>query len=441
MAKARLTFPRGFLWGTATSAHQVEGRNDNNDWHTWQETGHIKNDDKPGLACDWWGGKWKDDFDRASEMGQNAHRLSLEWSRIQPAPDRWNEDALDRYREMVRGLVNRGMTPLVTLHHFTNPKWIAELGGWENGVTVGHFERYVEKVVEALQDYVKMWITINEPNVYASLGYLTGDFPPGKQDMGTMFEVMTNLVKGHAAAYHAVHRAQFEGRAGWAINYRGFNPTRGWHPLDRLLAWLYSKTYNDFFPSAARSGRLRFPHRTHRVPQAKGTQDFLGLNYYTRELISFSLQGDAELFGRRTFDPRSKLSETGFIAYEPEGFFQALKWATQFDVPVIVTENGIEDSTDDLRPQFIAEHIYQVWRGINHNWPIKGYFHWTLVDNFEWERGWSQRFGLWDLDRETQTRTRRGSADLYEAICQNNELNSEMVKTHAPQAVETLFPG
>lgn len=441
MAQASLTFPRGFLWGSATSSHQVEGQNTNNDWHSWQEQGNILYDHQAGRACDWWSGRWKDDFDRAAEAGQSAHRMSIEWSRIQPGPDRWDEDALDRYRDMVRGLRNRNMTPVVTLHHFTNPKWIAERGGWENPHTIHHFQGYVEKVVEALDDYVKLWVTINEPNVVATLGYLTGEFPPGKQDKGAMYSVMENLVKGHAAAYHAIHRVQFEARAGMAINYRGMEPARKWHPLDHLIAGLFSRTYNDFFPTAAKTGRLRFPFRISSVPEAKGTQDFLGLNYYTQEQVNFSLQHADRLFGERRFDPRSPRSETGFIAHEPQGLMKALHWAERFDIPLMITENGIEDSTDDLRPRYIAEHLHQVWQGLNQNIPIKAYFHWTLVDNFEWERGWSQRFGLWALDPDTQARTRRPSADFFEEICRNNALSSDMVRKYAPQAHDTLFPG
>ena len=137
MAQATLYFPRGFLWGAATAAHQVEGNNNNNYWSAWEkEPGRIINGHKSGLACDWWGGRWREDFDRAAETGQNAHRLSIEWSRIQPAPDRWDENALDRYRQMVRGLLERDMTPMVTLHHFTNPLWLAEKGGWENEAVI-----------------------------------------------------------------------------------------------------------------------------------------------------------------------------------------------------------------------------------------------------------------------------------------------------------------
>jgi len=164
------------------------------------------------------------------------------------------------------------------------------------------------------------------------------------------------------------------------------------------------------------------------------------VNYYTQERVSFSFLAANELFGKRFFDPEDAVSETGFIAHHPTGLFDALKWGTQFDVPLIVTENGVEDSTDKLRPRYLAEHIHQIWRGLNYNWPIKGYFYWSLVDNFEWERGWTQRFGLWELDVDSQTRSRRPSVDFYAEICQNNALSSKMVAEYAPEALEKLFP-
>ncbi len=151
MAQANLIFPRGFLWGCATASHQVEGQNINNNWWAWeQQPGRIINGEKSGKACDWWGGRWREDFDRAAEANQNAHRLSIEWSRIQPAPDRWDESALDYYREMLQGLVERGMTPMVTLHHFSEPVWLTERGSWEAPEVAKLYDRFVEKSVEAL---------------------------------------------------------------------------------------------------------------------------------------------------------------------------------------------------------------------------------------------------------------------------------------------------
>ena len=201
MPQATFHFPRGFLWGTATAAHQVEGNNTNNQWWKWEQDGHTKG--TSGLACDWWGGRWREDFDRAAEGRQNAHRLSVEWSRIQPTPDTWDEDALERYRTMLRGLRERGMTPLVTLHHYTDPIWLAEFGSWETEAVIPFFERFVRKVVDALKEYCTLWCTINEPHVYALLGYVAGDFPTKHRGLNVATKVLANMLRGHARAYHA----------------------------------------------------------------------------------------------------------------------------------------------------------------------------------------------------------------------------------------------
>ena len=441
MAQANLLFPRGFLWGCATASHQVEGQNTNNNWWAWeQQPGRIINGEKSGKACDWWGGRWREDFDRAAEANQNAHRLSIEWSRVQPAPDRWDESALDYYREMLQGLAERGMTSMVTLHHFSEPLWLTERGSWEAPEVAKLFDRFVEKTVEALGEYVNLWVTINEPNVMLTSAYFMGDFPPGKNDFGAAFRVAENFTKAHALAYHTIHRLQVSARVGIALNYRSFTPARRWSPLDRWAANQLRSSFNHMFPDALQTGRLRFIAMSKSIPQAKGTQDFLGINYYSRDQVAFNLFKPGELFARRFYLPDAELSPTGFIANVPEGMFEALKWGLKFNVPLIITENGVEDADDHLRPQYLIQHLHQVWRAVNFNFPVKGYFHWTLVDNFEWERGWTQRFGLWELDVETQARRKRPSVDLYSEICRENAISSDLVARYAPEILPKLFP-
>ncbi len=440
MAQAILNFPPGFLWGTATASHQVEGNNINNNWHAWEKSGHIINRQSCGLACDWWGGRWREDFDRAAESGQNAHRLSIEWSRIQPEINRWDEDALDYYRQMVRGLLERGLTPMVTLYHFTEPLWISELGGWQSESILAYFNAYVQRVVEALQEYVNWWCTINEPNVYATMAYLTGDFPPGKNSLVAVFQVITNLIKGHALAYQTIHEILPEAKVGLAHQYRGFQPANTISPLDRWVSNMLSGSFNNAVPDALKDGRLRFLGIRKLIQGAKGTQDFFGVNYYTQENVAFSLLAANQIFGKRGFALDADLSPSGLIANKPDGFTRALKWAKGYHLPIIVTENGTEDPDDAFRRRYLSEHIAKLWHGVNFNWRIQGYFHWTLVDNFEWERGWTQRFGLWELDTETQDRLKRPSADLFAVICQANALSSEMVANYAPEVSEKLFP-
>lgn len=435
-------FPKGFLWGTATASHQVEGNNTNNNWHRWEQEGHTLH--KAGLAADWWGGRWREDMDRAAETHQNTHRFSIEWSRIQPTPDRWDEDALDRYRVMARGMTERGLMPMVTLHHFTDPLWLYEKCGWDDVSVVGLFEKYVRKVVEALREYVTYWITINEPNIYALSGYVAGDFPTcagGDRGLNVAMRVMANMLRGHAAAYKAIHEIQPEARVGYALHYRPMVAARPWFPLDAIMRNIQYNGINMAFPSAISTGVMKSPVGNVSIPEAKGLQDYLGLNYYSVDTVKFDLSNAKELFGKRYYPENSDFSTTKFIANIPEGLFDSIKWInkTYPGTPILITENGVEDDQDTMRPRYLAQHLHQVWRAVNFNWPVKGYYHWSLVDNFEWERGWSQRFGLWELDIDTQARIRRKSVDLYSDICEENGISDKMVKKYCPEVYEKIF--
>jgi beta-glucosidase len=251
------------------------------------------------------------------------------------------------------------------------------------------------------------------------------------------------MARAHAAAYHIIHVLQPEAQVGYTLNFRPQNPYRPWSPLDRLMRNVKFEAFNMAFPSAISSGVMRSPFGRVSILEAKGKQDFLGLNYYSVDTVAFDLRVPGELFSRSFFPPGTDVSDSGMFSNTPEGVFWAIHWAvkTYPNLPILVTENGIEDSTDRIRPRFIAGHIHAMWRAVNFNWPVKGYFHWSLVDNFEWESGWDKRFGLWGLDIETQQRTKRHSADLYAAICRENGLTAEMVEKYCPELTPRMFPG
>ncbi len=442
MIKAIHTFPREFLWGTATSSHQVEGNNTNNDWWDWeQQPGRITQGHRSGNACDWWGGRWKEDFDRARQDGQNTHRLSIEWSRVEPSSGKWDDAALDYYREILQGARDRELIPIVTLHHFTNPLWLMGSGGWVNANVVQSFERFVRKVVSSLRDLVNIWVTINEPNVYLYSAYLKGIFPPGEKDFKKAIEVARHLALAHGAAYHAIHELQPEALVGLAHHYRGMRPARPRNPLDRWATGIRSRIFNGLFPRVLTDGRMHLFGRRYSLPEVAGTQDYFGLNYYTTEQVAFDIHNPSELFGRGFFPQEADLSEMGFIANDPNGMWSALQWAHKFNLPIYITENGVEDSKDRMRPRYLAQHIRRVWSAVNFNWRVRGYFHWTLVDNFEWERGWTQHFGLYDLNVDTQERRKRPSGHFYAEICKANGLSSEMVAKYAPEILDEMFPG
>jgi beta-glucosidase len=439
--KARYTFPQGFLWGSATSSHQVEGDNHLNDWWQWEtEAGRIVEGHRSGKACDWWAGRWQEDLDRAAADGQNAHRLSIEWSRIEPAQALWDEGAIETYRQILEGIRQRGMEPMVTLHHFTNPLWVMQQGGWIQPQIVTWFERYVRKIARSLHDQVDLWVTINEPNVYLLGAYIEGSFPPGGVRLTQAPTVAKHLLEAHARAYHAIHEIQPEASVGISHHYRGFVPRNPRSIWDRWAARVRHQSFNQAFSRGASSGELRFLTSRQQIPEAADTQDFIGLNYYTLERCSFNPLRPQSLFEIGNFPPEADVSPGGYIANEPQGMWSALQWANQFNLPIYVTENGVEDDQDEFRRRYLALHLKKVWLAANFNWQVKGYFHWSLVDNFEWERGWTQKFGLWALDEKTQKRTRRLSAEMYAQICQANSLDASTVAEFAPETLETLFP-
>ncbi|HIP96403.1 MAG TPA: glycoside hydrolase family 1 protein [Anaerolineae bacterium] len=435
-----LRFPEGFLWGTATAAHQVEGNNTNNGWWAWEQTpGHIEDGTTSGRACDWWN-RAEEDLDRAAVLGQNAHRMSVEWSRIEPRQGEWDAAALDRYRQIIGHLRQRGMEPMVTLHHFTNPLWLEERGSWENKETIALFDRFVAQVIEALGDLVSLWCTINEPNVYAYMSWADGVWPPGKQDIFTAFKVMRHLVRAHVAAYRTIHRLQPDARVGIAHHERPFDPLRPDSALDRLAASLQNRAFNDAVFEGMYSGRLILPLGKGRVPEAgDGDEfmDFVGLNYYSHEVVTFDLRRAGELFGHRLVRDGVELNLFGEEVY-PEGIYRCLKKLARYGKPIYVTENGTADHGDDRRRRYMIQHLIQVQRAIAEGVPVRGFFYWTLVDNFEWARGWSTPFGLIQMDPATGERRPRPSAELYAEIARANAITRETVRKYAPTLLELV---
>ena len=442
-----LTFPDGFRWGVATAAHQCEGGNTNNQWYAWEGAGHIRGGDTAGLACDWWNSA-EQDFDLARDMGLNALRLSVEWSRVEPRPGEWDDDAFARYREMLRGLRERGIEPMVTLHHFTNPLWFEERGAFLTPYAVDLFARFAARVVEELGDLCDLWCTVNEPNVYAIIGYLAGDFPPGHRgDLRGAVAVQAGMARAHAAAYAAIHRAQPHARVGWAQNYNIFQPERPDSPLDRLVAGIQDAAFNDFFPRAVRSGSAAFPFRlaAGNLSTVRDTCDFIGVNLYYRDLVRFDPRKLGEAFGRRSTRagaPQGTDTE-GKPAYSevfPGAIGAVAERVASFGKPIYITENGLSDPDDRLRPWQLATAVKAIHEVIAGGVDLRGYYYWTLVDNFEWAEGWHMRFGLVALDERTQRRTPRRSAGLYSAIAHANALTPAMVREYAPDALGELFP-
>lgn len=314
---------------------------------------------------------------------------------------------------------------MVTLHHFTNPAWFNRRGGWERSDAPALFARYVERAIPALMEFSSVWCTVNEPTAWAASAYVIGKWPPGARSPARAFTATGNLVRAHAAAYRIIHRIQSQAQVGIANYFRLLDPARPGSPLDRAVAAQQDRLLNWSFLSAVTTGRVRaFPWYA-AFPEAAGALDFVGVNYYTRDLVAFDLRLPMRLFGRNFHPPRCEMSDGGYGEVYPEGLYRVLRSVRRIGLPVYVTENGIPDADDDQRPQFLARHLYQVWRAIRDGVPVRGYYYWSLVDNFEWAEGWSLKFGLVAVDPVTQLRTMRPSASLYADVCRTGSLATE----------------
>jgi beta-glucosidase len=433
-ARPNLQFPRGFLWGVSTASHQVEGGTTNNQWSAWEEEGRIKSGERVGLACDWWNHA-ELDFDLARDLGINSLRLSLEWSRIEPQEGRFDAPALERYSQMLRALIERGIQPVVCLHHFTHPRWFEAKGAFLSPNAGELFERYARHVLSALAPLCRVWVTFNEPNVFSALGYVTGEFPPGKTGkVPTFLRVLGGLARAHVRAYRAIHQLRPDAEVGWAQHYVVFQPV-GQGP-DRWVAGLLSHLFNEGFIDLIEHGRLAFPFRLFdgTVNEARGACDFVGLNVYSRFHVEFDFKSAFQLFGRVFVPPGVPQGDHGVEkpygeAYPP-ALSAAVERAAKLGKPIYILENGIPDAGDRLRPWLIVNALKEIHGLIAQGHDIRGYFHWTLTDNFEWSEGWKLRFGLVALDPQTQQRTPRASFRLYREIAQRNELPGDTVEKY-----------
>jgi len=394
-----------------------------NDWWAWEQAGRVR--EPSGPACDHWR-RYRSDFDLAQSIGHNAHRFSIEWSRIEPEEGRWDDAALEHYRDVLAALHARGMEPVVTLFHYTMPRWMAARGGWEDPAIERYLARYVARIVDALGPHVNWWITLNEPVVQVFKGWLLGQWPPGRvRAWTTALKVLRHMARAHVRLYHVIHSRQPHARVSIAKHALALSPDDPTRWSDRWSVSVRGHLFNHLFLEALHSGALRAPGLFwERLPIARSL-DFIGVNYYTRDFVrnsGYNLPGlVGELAMRDHRMQRGKLNDLGWEVY-PEGLAQFLREYSRYRLPILITENGIPTQRDDDRWVFLFMHLWQVARAIADGVDVKGYLHWSLLDNFEWADGYRGRFGLIEVDFATQERRIRPSAWRYAEIIRRNEL-------------------
>ncbi len=424
---SKLNFPEGFLWGAATSSHQVEGGN-HNDWSEWEKqnaTRLAQESEKTfswnphwekfrleatnpasyisGIACDHYN-RFREDFDMAKDLGHNTHRFSIEWSRIEPEEGKFDEKEIEHYRQVIEALRARNIEPFLTLWHWTNPVWVeTKYGNWENPEVGEKFLRFAERMVQEYQPLVKFWAIFNEPNTFVGRGYIQANRPPARRSVWRAHRAIRNFNRTHKKVYTMIHSLQ---------------P----NAVVILSHWFaFMRPYQNQFLSRLLIPVLNYFRNGQFFHNLENYCDAIGVQFYRVDYIKVG--------GWGTWGPVAPITlgqwqnDLGWDL-EPEAIQLVLEGLKKYQKPIYITESGLADSEDADRSAFIQKTLSAVHRAILNGVPVKGYFHWSLLDNFEWSEGYWPRFGLIAVDFATQKRTPRPSATIYAEICRSNSLDN-----------------
>ena len=407
----------GLILGSATAATQIEGGDENNNWARFAREGKIKDGTSPVRADDHWN-RYKEDIDLMAEMGLKVYRFGIEWSRIEPNQGEYSEEVICRYREEINYMKEKGITPLLTIHHFTNPIWFEDIGGFTNKKSPDIFMTLVKKVVESFGDIVNEYITINEPNVYVTNSLLWGDWPPEKKSISALVKAFSNMAACHVRAYDYIHaerkRMGYDDTlVSFANHLRVFEPCNKKNLIHRLVCRASEYLFQDAITTAMMTGKCSFPIIRRKGVKKGKYYDFIGINYYSRSVIKSFADGT---------NPNCDKNDLGWEIYHDGLIILAKGLYEKYKAPIFVTENGTCDNTDSFRPKFIYDQLKLVSETENH---IARYYHWSFLDNFEWKEGESARFGMVHINYETQERTVKNSGKLYAAIIRDGGVTEE----------------
>jgi beta-glucosidase len=423
-----LVFPENFLWGTATSAHQIEGDNTKNQWWSWEEnSSHIADGSSSGRACRHFK-LFEKDLDLIEILGLGCHRFSIEWSRIEPEPGVFDTEAIDHYKAVLNGLHEREIAAFVTLHHFTLPQWFENAGGWLSPEAPDRFAAFARNIADRLGQNIDYYITINEPMVVANASYLVGAHPPGHCSKNEFAKAAVNLLYSHAKAARAIRESSnFNentkiGIAKSLTVYEAVDPNNA---ADIEEKERRNRLLNQWFLDSLAVGRALEPlGESEPVPGLRDSCDFVGVNYYLRARVSPNQERMRQYY--ESMRGRTEQSDLGWEVY-PEGMRQAIELAAKLKIPVFVTANGIADQTDKKRTKYIVSHLAELHNAIRNGIDVRGYMHWTLLDGFEWALGYIPKFGLASVEPGSYKRILKKSAGVLKEIVMANAVPASLL--------------
>ena len=406
------------LLGVASAATQVDGGALGHTWNDWYERGYIKDGSDPAVATGHWE-RWREDILLMHRMGIQTYRFGVEWARIEPKEGEFDEAAIAHVKEEIMLLLALNIKPLVTLHHFTNPMWFESKGGWEKYENIRSFLLYVEKMIKSIGHLVNEYITINEPNVYATNGYFFGSWPPGKKSASATMEVMSNLAAAHIKSYRLIHDMRRsmgfrDSKVSFANHLRVFEPKNHYNPAHVAAANAEEKLFQGLLSRAMITGEFKKPLKNNGRDRKGVYCDFHAVNYYSRSTVSGIGDGVREGCHK---------NDLGWEIY-PDGIVKCCQMLEEIaPMPIYITENGTCDLGDSFRSRFIYDHLKALCES---RLPVKRYYHWCFNDNFEWLEGNFARFGIVHTDYDSLERTVKKSGKFYSSIIENRGVTDEM---------------
>ena len=416
-------FPHNFIFGTAVASYQVEGGIYNNDWTIWENNKNSKCEEQCGEACKHYE-LIDTDINLLKTLGIKAFRFSIEWSRVEPSKNNFNEKEIKHYIDKTTKLLSENILPIITFHHFTTPQWVFEEGSWANKNVVGYFNNYVEKIMKSLPKEVHYFNTINEPGIFTFFGYFsTNKFPPGIADENIFFEASTNVIEAHKKARDTIKKYNPNAKVGMT------HALQEWEDDDNKRIKQYLK-YNleDKFLEASKDDDfiglqtytiVRFPRS---ILLSIATPLLLDITFIRRFILPRILQIFAGRNGR--IDTNTRITKMGY-EYRPEAVLYNIKRLNKFfdGKDIFITENGIATDNDEERIEFVSTVLNDIHNYLDTNKNVIGYLYWSLLDNFEWDLGYQMNFGLVEVDKETFERKPHKSAKWFGEISKNKEFD------------------